>query len=267
MSNEKQYDHRLEVQKLTRYIPFTKYVDFLCNGLFCPKVLLFEDPWEGHVFHGVTAQQELRRPLAAVINNIKHWIYASCWHAADHESYAMWKIYGQLSEAVAIHTSLPNLKELMGTHCNREGDPIALLTAVQYVSPVYGRLPELDPDKIYSIRYSTTRDKDRALWLDIMEVCFGLKPHAYKYEEEVRLLILDREAPKFWEQTKATKNTDKMGLYVQISDYNSFLTGISVAPIAPSWFMKILEKTNEKFSIDKIPVARSSMFDAPVVHL
>ena len=52
MSSEKQYDPRLKVQKLTRYIPFTKYVDLLCNGLFCAKVLLFEDPWEGHVFHG-----------------------------------------------------------------------------------------------------------------------------------------------------------------------------------------------------------------------
>lgn len=267
MSNEKKYDPRLQVQKLTRYIPFTKYIDFLCNGLFCPKVLLFEDPWEGHVFHRVTAEQELHIPLAAVMNNIKHWIYASCWHAADHESYAMWKIYGQLSEAVAIHTNVPNLKELMGTHCNRVGDPVALLTPVQYVPPVEGRLPNLDADNIYSISYSTTRDKDRAFWLKIMQVCFALKPQAYKYEEEVRLLVLDREAPRFWEQTRAANNTDKMGMYIQIDDYNQFLTGISVAPMAPSWFMKLLEKTNEKFGLDKVPVARSSMFDAPDGHV
>lgn len=267
MSNDKQYHPRLNVQKLTRYIPFAKYVDFLCNGLFCPKVLLFEDPWEGHVFHRITAEQELRIPLAAVMNNVKHWIYASCWHAADHESYAMWKIYGQLSEAVAIHTSVVNLKELMGTHCNRAGDPIGLLTPVQYVSLEDGDLLEPDPYTIYSISYSDTTDKDRAFWLKLMQVCFAMKPHAYEYEEEVRMLILDREAPEFWKQTRAPTNADEVGMYVQIGDYNNFLTGISVAPNAPSWFMKVLEKTNEKFGIDKVSVVRSPMFSAPVVKL
>src|SRR6266404_5018398 len=93
------YDPRLEVQRLTRYIPFTKYVDFLCTGLFCPSISMFEDPWEGHVFPSLygNAKSEDRQRLSLTINNAKKWVYASFCHAADHESYAMWRICGQLS--------------------------------------------------------------------------------------------------------------------------------------------------------------------------
>lgn len=263
MESTKQYHPRLEVESLTRYLPFAKYVDFLCNGLFCPKVSLFEDPWEGHVFHGISAQPENRRSIAALMNNAKNWVYASCWHAAKHESYAMWKIYGQYSDAIAIHTSVTKLKELMASNYQRQGDPVALLTTVEYVSPSDETLPKLDAETIYSVSYPILKDEEVLRWLNIMQTCFGLKPPEYAYEDEVRLLILDRGAPKFLEQTKISNKSDKVGRYIPIDNYNDFLSGVTISPNAGRWFVRLLEQVNEKFGLERVAVRQSTIFNGP----
>ncbi len=97
----KKFDPAL-MSPLARYLPFPKYVDLLLKGLYAPRCTSFEDPWEGHVFHGIRADPDNKQALAATIDRAKHWIYASCWHANNAESYAMWRIYGQQTEAVAV---------------------------------------------------------------------------------------------------------------------------------------------------------------------
>ncbi len=150
-------------------------------------------------------------------------------------------------------------------HCNRAGDPVALISPVEYVVPIDGQLPELELGRVHTISYQRTNDEDWNSWLRNMQVFFTLKPVAYDYEREVRLLVLDKNAPASSELIEAKETGGEPGTYLRIDDYNDFLTGVSIAPNAPKWFLTVLEKTNQRFEISEaiVPVQRSSILDDP----
>ncbi len=255
----KGYEPRLRT-RLTRYMQFGPYVDFLSKGVYLPSVRVFSDPWEGHVFHSISAKPTSNREaLARTINNSKRWIYASCWHAADHESYAMWRIYGQDS-GIAIHTEYSRLKELMASIRPGGRAASSLLTTVQYVQPVDGRLPQYDSDRIYSTFFGDPEDVDRDIWRQVMQHCLALKPLAYEYEKEVRLLVLDPAAPRFWDQMIESENDP--GIRVEL-DPSTFLVGVSVSPWAPDWFLDAVALVTAKLGVKGIPVTKSTLYNAP----
>lgn len=99
-----------EKKRITRYMPFFRFVDFLENGLFIPNATLFEDKWEGIVALkksllksniGKTYFENIKKALA--------WIHVSCWYNNEKENYLMWKTYGQNNEAIRIESTKDKL--------------------------------------------------------------------------------------------------------------------------------------------------------------
>lgn len=252
-------------RRLTRYYSFAKFVDLLANGLFCAKATLFEDSWEGHVFHSVSAQPANREALAAFVDRAKEWIYVSCWNSSASESYAMWKLYGQNPEAVAVHTTSNRLKALMA-QCTPNGPrgPMSVLSVVSYVEPVDGSFPELDPNTAYLASWGTLTNEDRHKWRNLMATCLAQKPTAYAYEQEMRLMLLDGSAPGFWEIADVPPQTPA-GFRITQNDFAAVIDRISVAPDAPPWFIDVVRETMSRFGIDpsRVPVSRSTLFDGP----
>lgn len=245
--------------KLTKYCSFSRYVSFLSSGVFLAKSSLFEDPWEGHIFHAVTAKPDNVEDIAAFVADRKQYIYVSCWHAAEHESYAMWRIYGQ-KDAVAIHTDGEKLKTLVqrlydGCHAKP-----SLLTEVVYCEPNRGEPPELDNEKVYSVSYEDALNSQEKLWRDAMQVFLMYKPAAYKYEQEVRLIALDPAAPDFL--TITDEKNVKVGLSVPVQ-LEDFVTGVSVAPWADSAFLEAVKAVSEKFGLPPERVKKSDLFQQP----
>lgn len=83
-----------------RYLNFAKFMWLLEAGaLFLPYTELFSDALEGGKRRRVKDDDRARR--AAV----------SSWHASDHESEAMWRIYSPPQEALAIRSTYERLRD------------------------------------------------------------------------------------------------------------------------------------------------------------
>jgi hypothetical protein len=251
-------DKRL-TSRLTRYLSFSKYVSFLKDGLFLANSQSFEDPWEGHIFHSITAKSENLEPLSHSVNDRKQYIYVSCWHASEHESYAMWRIYGK-DEAVAIHTDGEKLRGIMQAVHKHHGSAPILLSPIDYVMPFEGRLSDLQTDKIYSVSFENKENPEHNLWRNDMQQLLCLKPKPYEYEKEVRLLALDADAPPFLEL--AEDYLPRRGIFVPV-DLDSFITEVTVAPWATDDFFNSVIAVSEKFGIGREKIKKSKLFDGP----
>lgn len=251
-------DPRLEGM-VTRYCSFSRYVNFLESGLFLSNAQNFEDPWEGHVFHQVTADPANHENLAAFVLDRKRFLYVSCWHASDHESYAMWRIYGK-EDAVAIHTDGDKLKGLLSDiHRQHQAKPL-LLTPVEYCMPTQGKLPKVDKNRIYSVSYEDDLSEQDALWRNAMQQFLMYKPSAYQYEQEVRIIALDSEAPELMKLHPDFE--EKKGLAVSLNP-SEFITGITVAPWANSAFVESVKAVSEKYGLPADLVKKSDLFSNP----
>jgi hypothetical protein len=105
-----------ENRTIWRYLDFTKYVSLLeTKQLYFPRADQFEDPYEGAwSSEGVRWLRDPQRngglPLRAVEKLIsdtdqqRKKMFISCWHANEQESAAMWKLYLQSNEGMAIRS-------------------------------------------------------------------------------------------------------------------------------------------------------------------
>jgi hypothetical protein len=234
-------------------------VSFLESGLFLANARSFEDPWEGHVYHKIKAQPEKLKNLNAFISNRKQYVYINCWHSSNHESYAMWRIYGK-DDAVAIHTDGIKLKDFLKNIFEYHKTTPLVLTPVEYCNLSDEKLPEIDQDNIYSISYVELNSERDKLWNEIMRQLFMYKPIAYKYEQEVRIIALDSEAPDFLDVSG--KSNDKAGILVPVK-LEEFVTGVTVAPWADSAFVSAVKSVSEKFGIPAEQVKQSTLFSQP----
>jgi len=83
-----------------RYLNFSKFVGLLeGNTLFFPYTEQFSDTREGMHAHARARRPGAKR--AAV----------SSWHASDHESEAMWRLYSPIQEALALRSTYARLRE------------------------------------------------------------------------------------------------------------------------------------------------------------
>ncbi len=133
-------------QKLWRYTDFSKFLHLLENkALFfsCLVELADSDKSEGlygeynrKLFQvkfdelpnevrdsfGVTDEKSWKGIQAATDSIIRHTelsrgqLAVNCWHADDHESVAMWKIYGRDTHGLCIQTTLDRLKNCFAPH-------------------------------------------------------------------------------------------------------------------------------------------------------
>jgi len=83
-----------------RYLNFSKFVAMLeGSDLFFPYTEQFSDAREGGNTHPAGNPPDRRR--AAV----------SSWHASDHESEAMWRLYSPIQEALALRSTYQRLRD------------------------------------------------------------------------------------------------------------------------------------------------------------
>lgn len=116
--------------RLWRYMDFPKFFSILESCcLFFPRITSLDDPFEGYaprptiedlrrIPHGLSEEERLRRfdegkHSINLFNKTHNLLCVSCWHANPVESAAMWKLYLQSAEGVAICSSFGRLKEAL----------------------------------------------------------------------------------------------------------------------------------------------------------
>src|SRR5688572_25662373 len=113
--------------KVWRYMDLSKYAALLFSqSLFFARVTKLGDPFEGTTtlsdkqFQKMVLEKRLtderfsswRGMTDEIVNTMfdqtantrrqtKESMFVNCWHMADHESAAMWRLYAQSSDAVA----------------------------------------------------------------------------------------------------------------------------------------------------------------------
>jgi hypothetical protein len=139
---------------LWRYMSFTRFLWMLQRKkLWLARADTLNDPWELALAGDQLEHVILRRPIrpldskepeepirerARRINKLwRETTYISCWSSADHESYALWRVFCSSNEGVAVSTSTRSLMKAVGnvklyvvTYCE-PGIEIKTPTALQ----------------------------------------------------------------------------------------------------------------------------------------
>lgn len=229
-----------ENRTIWRYIDFTKLVSLLeTQKLFFARADQFEDPYEG-TWSGAGVRL-LRDPaqngglppqaveqLIAFSGVQQREMFISCWCMNEHESAAMWKLYLQSNEGVAIRTDNNTLAEIL------EAAPLnAGISVVQYID------------------YENTPIPFRNGFFPFVH-----KRLSFAHENELRAVIwrVDHiNEPKI--------PVDSTSVSVDVSPAQ-LIKAIHVSPTAPKWFGELVEQVARRYNL-QVPVIRSSLYDRP----
>lgn len=230
-------------EKLWRYMDFTKFVDLLIsNSMFFCRIDKFEDAFEGHPTKGTLKFAEtVGNPYASVgyydsveyLQGLRKLYYINCWHQNDYESAAMWKLYLQSNEGIAIQT---NFKRLKDSIIDKRGVTGGLVEYVDFETHEY--------------------------WGDNLTEYFILKRLSFSHENEFRLFLIPESIPKE-EHMKGIENGPfGSGSNVDF-DISQLIESVYVSPKSPGWFLELVKKTITQVSGLEIPVYQSDLSRIP----
>lgn len=172
------------------------------------------------------------KSLRNFVKNERSTTYVNSWHIKEHESAAMWKIYLNSNEGIAIQSTYRRL--------------IASLSSYSDFDIFIGKIKYIDYEK--------------------EEIPHGnlLSPFMYKrknfeHEDELRSLIWTRQGGK---NPQGDKFLAEFGLYVQ-TDIQLLIENIFVVPSAPPWILEIIRSVTNKFGLSK-EVRQSNLASTPV---
>ncbi len=225
---------------LWRYMDLTKLLSLLeSQQLFFPRADMFDDPYDGVWSRaGVNLIRDPKHnnglPPDAVEKLISHTsqlrkeMFISCWHMSEHESAAMWKLYLQSSEGIAIRSDHDALCSAL-----EQSIYIAGTTVVRYID--YDSVPIPFGNLFFP---------------------FVHKRLSFSHEQELRAIIwigADNNKPQI--QAGATSVTIDV-----VPD--EFIKAIHVSPTAPKWFGELIKQLVDRYNLT-VPVEVSDLYDRP----
>jgi len=221
------------------------------SALHFSRIDCFEDKWEG----AYTELSKARlREVAAKLKTLgvrlgaglgsnpwmKNTLFANCWHEADYESAAMWRLYGE------------------------EGFNLALVSTVDKISHA------LQAEKRYKVFCGRVKYVDYKK--DFIAVGNALTPFlrkrkSFAFEAEVRLLIWNvpvhqkRGKGKVDAPTFARHKMSGLDATVTLPD---LLHKVLVSPRAPDWYVNVIREVTAKYGLSPGLVTRSTFNEGPL---
>lgn len=233
---------------LRRYFDTAKFVLLLqTKSLFFCRADLLQDKFEGaftrsikELIDSAFGSNNISSTAEEFKKSLRERIFLNCWSLGLDDNMAMWKMYGGHDYAVAITTTVGQLREAIESYLDSNKKKRSyhelggfMIKPVQYVK--HWRDPKLDINPYSNI--------------------FRYKVTAYEFEQEVRV-ILDR-----YHETVDQAPTDN-GVSIGI-DLNKFLRSVVISPDAPDWFHDLIRKLTEKYGVN-VEVRRSMLSFDPL---
>jgi hypothetical protein len=242
----------LEHIRLWRYLSFSKFVDLLrTNTLYFSNLqsLAKSDSEEGlytkadHAYWARTyGQLSTAERDHFHLPDAEHWkrmqtsvlglfdyarsarqeFFVNCWHASEHENFAMWKIYAEES-GVCIQTTFSRLKNSLSK---------------QQIEPIY----------IGKVRYRDYTSQQIGL-LNAFDVAIS-KRREFSYEMEVRAV-----ASHFGKAANGNKVPDGISISV---DTNTLIDQVFISPYAGEYVASTAADVLSRYGFSKT-VQRSSI--------
>ncbi|PWB25619.1 DUF2971 domain-containing protein [Flavobacterium sp. HTF] len=190
-----------------KYLDLSKFLDLLLSRkLFMSRSDKFEDQYEG-TFSEPTYEEikKLAIDNPDFLNYYKthrERVAISSWHINEYESFAMWQIFTQNSEGLAIQSTIGRLQKALKPENNFD----------QYI----GEVNYIDYKKEY-------------IPFDDLFFPFLFKRKSFQYEREVRII------------TDTSKSTLKLndGLKINV-DINQLIEKIYIHPKSENWYKKLV---------------------------
>lgn len=265
--------------KIWRYMDFAKYVSLLdTRSLYFPRSDKLDDPYEG-TFSPATWGDELKHVLEerAVGGDAglthpqfnewvptfredaelhRQWTYVNSWHMNEVESAAMWELYAQRNQGIAIQSTYAKLvrclppKVPQRTFEAREqpGQKVVAKEASVFVGVVEYVDYEKDPISTLNMYYP-----------------FIHKRKSFEYERELRAVIWEAEVQKgssvdhttFASREGLTNPDDGRRVGVSVDE---LVEKVVVAPTAPNWFGELVENISSKYGLNNGRIDKSRLY-------
>lgn len=205
-----------------KYLDLSKFLDLLLSKkLFMSRSDKFEDQYEG-TFSEPTFEEikKLAADNPEFLNYYKthrEKVAISSWHINEYESFAMWQIFTQNSEGLAIQSTIERLQKAVRRENNFD----------QYI----GEVNYIDYKKEY-------------IPFDDLFFPFLFKRKSFQYEREVRIL------------TDTSKSDIKLNDGIKINvDLKQLIEKIYIHPKSENWYKKLVIELVERlgfgFEIEK----------------
>ena len=226
---------------LWRYMDFTKFVSLLdTQSLFFARADKLGDPFEG-AYSKVNAAlrpvlYEGKIPASGLQNfadfakESRRFTTINCWHEANHESAAMWRLY------------------------SREQDGIAIKTDFKSLSKSFTCSDNIFIGKVNCVDYETTFIPEGNAFSPYLH-----KRQSFEHEREVRAITLnlpERDGP-----IDLSQEVSAMGTYYAV-DLSLLVQEVTVAPYADDWFMRLVQSVVSRYGLT-VPVIRSGLAEPP----
>ena len=208
-----------------KYLDLSKFLELLLSQkLFMSRSDKFEDQYEG-TFSEPT-YEEIKK---LSINNPEFLDYykthrqkvvISSWHINEYESFAMWQIFTQNSEGLAIQSTIGRLQKAVIPEKNH----------IQYI----GEVNYIDYKKEY-------------IPFDDMFFPFLFKRKSFQYEREVRIIS----------DTSSSNIKINDGMKIDV-DINQLIEKIYIHPKSENWYKNLVIELVSKLGYD-IKIEKSDL--------
>ena len=200
-----------------KYLDLSKFLDLLlAKKLFMSRSDKFEDQYEGTfsepTFEEIKRLSENNPEFLDFYKTHREKVVVSSWHINEYESFAMWQIFTQNSEGLAIQSTIGRLQKALEVEKNFK----------QYI----GQVNYIDYKKEY-------------IPFDDMFFPFLFKRKSFQYEREVRIIgdLSNQEI----------KIND--GLKIDV-DINQLIEKIYIHPKSENWYKKLVIELVDKLGFD-----------------
>ncbi|WP_414655153.1 DUF2971 domain-containing protein, partial [Flavobacterium sp. UBA6046] len=205
-----------------KYLDLSKFLDLLLSQkLFMSRSDKFEDQYEGTfsepTFEEIKRISENNPEFLQYYKSHREKVAISSWHINEYESFAMWQIFTQNSEGLAIQSTVERLKNALDSEKNHE----------QYI----GEVNYIDYKKEY-------------IPFDDMFFPFLFKRKSFQYEREVRII------------SDVTLSNIKLndGLKINVN-INQLIEKIYIHPKSENWYknlvIQLVKELGFDFTIEK----------------
>lgn len=166
---------------LWRYYRVDRLIESLRSGmLYFASARQFEDPFEGAVAvlaHDFPIDPRYAEPNITdrAFEQLRRLTKINCWHRAEYESDAMWKLYAGMRKGVAIRTTTERLRTSLR--------PFRLAPEYGEEEPFWGSVKYVD---LHTERLNVGTEQR-----------FFFKHRAFEWEREFRIIISVRLAEEY----------------------------------------------------------------------